>query len=196
MIEIKGYSIIDSVKQLRNIIYSRLFFPNCKIIRLPIYIRGKKNIKFGKNFVSGVGNRIETFGKKKSNYKLIFGNGVQINDYCHISAVYNVSVGHNTLIASKVYISDHNHGNFQGQFDFSVPPINWSLEYRPVSIGENCWIGENAIILPGVEIGNNVIIGANTVVTKSIKSFSIAVGNPARVIKVYNHKLQEWERLV
>ncbi|RDW58180.1 hypothetical protein BP6252_13591 [Coleophoma cylindrospora] len=54
---------------------------------------------------------------------------------------------------------------------------------KEVTIGNDCWIGGNTVILPGVTIGNGVTVGASSVVTKSIPSFSIAVGSPARVIK-------------
>ena len=53
----------------------------------------------------------------------------------------------------------------------------------PITIGNNVWIGAGAIILPGVTIGNNVVIGAGSVVTKNIPAYSLAVGNPCRVIK-------------
>jgi acetyltransferase-like isoleucine patch superfamily enzyme len=53
----------------------------------------------------------------------------------------------------------------------------------PVSIGDDCWIGGNVSILPGVKIGNGCTIGAGSVVTKSIPAYSVAVGSPARVIR-------------
>lgn len=53
----------------------------------------------------------------------------------------------------------------------------------PVVIGDDCWIGGNVSILPGVTIGNGCTIGAGSVVTKSIPAYSVAVGSPARVIK-------------
>lgn len=56
----------------------------------------------------------------------------------------------------------------------------------PITIGEDCWIGGGAIICPGVTIGNRCIIGAGSVVTKDIPDDSIAVGNPAKVIKNLN----------
>ena len=57
------------------------------------------------------------------------------------------------------------------------------LDGAKVCIGDNVWIGAGAIILPGVTIGNNVVIGAGSVVTKNIPAYSLAVGNPCRVIK-------------
>lgn len=52
-----------------------------------------------------------------------------------------------------------------------------------VTIGDNCWIGGNTVICPGVHIGNNVVIGAGSVVTKDIPDWTVAVGNPCRVIR-------------
>lgn len=54
---------------------------------------------------------------------------------------------------------------------------------KEVTIGKDCWIGGNTVILPGVTIGDGTTVGAGSVVTKDIPSFSIAVGSPARVIK-------------
>lgn len=68
----------------------------------------------------------------------------------------------------------------------STDPVerNTRMEWaKPVTIGNNCWIGGNVTILPGVTIGDNVTIGAGSVVVKNIESNSVAVGNPARVIK-------------
>ena len=66
---------------------------------------------------------------------------------------------------------------------------------RPVFIEDNVWIGESVSVLPGVRIGKNSIIGANSVVTKNIPENSIAVGNPARVIKKYNFETSFWEKI-
>lgn len=65
---------------------------------------------------------------------------------------------------------------------------------KPIVIGDNVYIGNNVIILPGVTIGNNVIIGAGAVISKSIPSNSVAVGVPARIIKTadeYFEKIQK-----
>ena len=54
---------------------------------------------------------------------------------------------------------------------------------RPIEIGDDCWLGGGVIVCPGVRIGNRVIIGAGAVVTRDIPDDSVAVGNPARVIR-------------
>lgn len=63
---------------------------------------------------------------------------------------------------------------------------------QKVVIGDNVWIGDNSVILPGVEIGKGSIIGANSVVTKSIPDYSIAVGIPARLVKKYDFQMERW----
>lgn len=54
---------------------------------------------------------------------------------------------------------------------------------KPVKIGKNCWLGASVIVLPGVEIGEGCTIGAGSVVTKNIPPYSIAAGNPAKIIR-------------
>jgi len=63
---------------------------------------------------------------------------------------------------------------------------------RPIRIGKDCWLGANAIILPGVELGDRVIVGAGTVVTKSFPSNCIIMGVPARIIRTHNVELCEF----
>ncbi|MBR1639808.1 MAG: hypothetical protein IJ688_10530 [Treponema sp.] len=129
---------------------------------------------------------------------LSFGENVQINDYVHIAALEKVKIGDNVLIASKVFISDLNHGSYNGDAEDSNPneiAKNRKLFSAPVEICNNVWIGELCSILPGVTIGANSIIGANSVVTKDIPPNSIAVGNPAKVIKQYNFSAKKWEKI-
>lgn len=122
------------------------------------------------------------------------GDNCIIGDYVHIVANHKVHIGNNVLMASRVFITDTNHGNYKGnsQSRPTEAPNSRKLFYSPVKIGDNVWIGENVSILPGVEIGNGCIIGANSVVTKNIPQNCIAVGNSAKVIKIYNKEEQKW----
>ena len=88
-----------------------------------------------------------------------------------------VTIGDNCFVGPNVNIYTACH---------STDPTNRNTRQdwaRPVTIGNNCWIGGNATILPGVTIGDNVTIGAGSVVVTDIASNSVAVGNPAKIIK-------------
>ena len=188
-----------------NLIKTKIFFPKARLIRFPFDIRGKKYIKYGKNFTTGVGCRIEAYNFNNrisdgKNPQLIIGNNVQINDYVHLACANSLIIEDNVLIASKVYISDLNHGNYSFSKDFEHSnPEEIAKERRiftkPVKICENVWLGENVSVLPGTVIGKNSIIGANSVVSKNIPESCIAVGNPAKVIKKYNFETKKWEKI-
>lgn len=191
------YSIKEIIYLIRCVIVTKLTVPKARLIRLPIDIRGKKGINFGSGITTGYGCRFESFSKD-GNKTLVIGNNVQINDYCHISALEAVIIGNNVLIASKVFITDLEHGSYVGDLNDSVPNSivkDRPLSSKPVVIGNNVWIGELCSVLPGVTIGDNCIIGANSVVTKSIPANSIAVGNPARIIKQYDFLEKKWKRV-
>jgi acetyltransferase-like isoleucine patch superfamily enzyme len=101
-----------------------------------------------------------------------------IESKINLDRVYpqGLHIGENTLVASRSTLLCHEHVKRDG----SSPENPWVTD---TYIGRNCFIGIGAIILPGVRIGDEVIIGAGSVVTKNIPSNSIAVGNPARVIR-------------
>jgi lipopolysaccharide O-acetyltransferase len=170
-------------------------FPQSRLIRFPIDIRGAKKVKFGSGLTTGKYCRIEALGDKDC---LELGKNIEINDFVHITSLQKVYIGDNVLIASKVYISDVSHGNYSGDETQDNPdsiPNKRALYAKSVTINSNSWIGESVSVLPGVEIGKGCIIGANSVVTKSIPAYSIAVGNPAKVIKSFNFVTEKWERI-
>lgn len=188
------YSFGECLKLLVCILYTKLFIRKARIVRLPIDIRGKCFIDFGTNLTTGVGCRFEAFSEDRVK-RIVFGNNVQVNDYVHISAMGRVSIGNNVLMASHIYISDNSHGFYKGkhQSSPSEAPILRSYYVTSVEIEDNVWIGEGVIVMPGVTIGKGSIIGANSVVTKSIPPYSIAVGQPAKVIKKFDFSINKWE---
>ena len=126
---------------------------------------------------------------------LQFGKNVRLGDNVQIVARQRVFIGDDTLIASGVFISDLNHGRYSGPSDHSSPelaPDLRELSARPVVIEAKVWIGQHCAILPGVTIGEGSIIGSCSVVTQNVPPYSIAVGLPARVVKVYNQKEKKW----
>ena len=70
------------------------------------------------------------------------------------------------------------------------------IKVNPVRIKSGSKVYNNVVILPGVTIRRNVTIGANSVVTKSIPDYSVAVGSPARIVKYYNKQTEKWEKKV
>jgi acetyltransferase-like isoleucine patch superfamily enzyme len=192
---LKKYGVLGSFRLIWSLIYTKLAFPNARLIRLPFDIRNSHFINIGKNFTTGFGCRIEAFpahGNYRHNIEI--GEDVQINDYVHISAVDKVTIGNHVLIASKVFISDNNHGSYTNEDSDSpesIPALRKS-SYKPVVIHDHVWIGESVCILPGVTIGKGSIIGALSVVTTNIPENCIAVGAPARIIKTYDFHKKVW----
>ena len=195
----RKYGLIGSIRVIISLIYTKLFFPNARLIRLPFDIRDRRRIVIGKNFTTGFGCRIEAIPiTAQNNPCLTIADNVQINDYVHIAAGESVKIGNNVLIASKVFITDIIHGSYGLNDIHDSPessPSTRTLSTSPVEIGDNVWIGEFVSILPGVTIGKGTIIGTMSVVSKSIPSNSIAVGSPARVIKKYDSDLKIWKQI-
>ena len=106
------------------------------------------------------------------------GSNVQLNDHCQIACAGHLKIGNDVLIASKVFITDHDH-----DFKCSGVPVDWELRPGSVTIGDECWIGNGVHILKGVTIGIGSIVGAGSVVTKSFEAGSIIAGNPAKLIR-------------
>lgn len=188
------YSRLNLFENVFSLIFTKLFYPKARLIRRPIYIRGKKGFIYGEGLTLGHGCRIDA---SDINISLKIGKNARIGDYVHINANENITIGDNVLIASKVFISDANHGQYNGELQ-SSPDINPSerqIFTSPVIIGANVWIGENVVILAGSKIGSGSIIGANSVINGSeFLENVIIVGAPGKVIKKYNYTTKKWEK--
>ncbi|MCP3429120.1 acyltransferase [Opacimonas viscosa] len=142
-------------------------------------------ISIGNGNVFSNGATLKAYGNE-----LIVGNQVFLGERVQIQAFGRVVVSDKVMIAANTFISSSNH-------DLQDPLSERYLqEENPgdVYIGESVWIGANSIITAGVSIGDKSVIGAGSVVTKNIPPFSIALGNPAVVIKYYDKVNKKWCR--
>ena len=158
-------------------------------VRSPLHLIGCRNI--------AVGNRVTVAYKAWLQALPLTGadvcslelqDGVTIGNFNHIIATQKVVLEKNVLTADSVYISD----NFHGFEDIHVPIQNQPIvQCGEVVIGEDSWLGEHVCVL-GVHIGKHCVIGANSVVTKDIPDYCVAVGAPARIIKRYDFDTSRW----
>lgn len=164
------------------------------------YIREHSQIGGGKHIVLGNHTRISPYARlmcftkisgENLNPKLTIGDNVFIGRNCTISCSETVEIGDDCLITGYVFICDSEHG--------MNPEFGERYEKQPMIrkktiIGKNVFIGEKAMIMPGVSIGDNCIVGAGSVVKKSFPNDCMIVGNPAKCIKTYNYFTHQWER--
>ena len=169
------YSFSEFIKTGYSLVITKITTPQARLIRRPVYMRGGKSVEGAKGLTTGRFCRFDLDGTKKT---LFIGDNCEIGDNVHIVALNKVVIGNNVLAASKVFISDTNHGSYRGDniSDHSMPPNERELVKGETYIGDNVWIGENAVILSGSKIGDGCVIGANAVITKDIPANSIVVG--------------------
>ncbi|SIQ04488.1 Hexapeptide repeat of succinyl-transferase [Chryseobacterium sp. RU37D] len=128
------------------------------------------NIIIGENFLMRAYGSILVFPEAK----LKIGDGVFFNNYCSINCLDKIEIGDNTIFGEGVRLYDHNHLIEKGEKLF-VEKEKYTKS--PVTIGKNCWIGSNTVILKGVTIGDNSIIGAGCVIHKSVPPNTIIKNN-------------------
>jgi acetyltransferase-like isoleucine patch superfamily enzyme len=102
-----------------------------------------------------------------------------------------VLIGNNVILAQNVVLSGLNHG----YEDVSKPIRSQPVKTKQISIDDDCWIGANVVITAGITIGKHAVIAGGSVVTKDVPAFAVAVGNPAKVIKIYNPNTGDWEKV-
>jgi acetyltransferase-like isoleucine patch superfamily enzyme len=182
---------------LKRVLFFIINFNKFKIlnynsyIHSPLKIEGKENIIIEKNVIIKYKTWLAAIPYSNDNCNLTIGEGSVIGNFNHIYATQSIIIGKYVLTADKVYISDNQHLYDDIHIPIMKQPIK---QLSRVHIGDGSWLGENVCII-GASIGKNCVIGANSVVTKDIPDYSVAVGSPARVIKKYNIKIGIWEKI-
>ncbi len=158
-------------------------FGTKSIIIPPVRLEGEGRIEIGSYVYLARGAWIQTLpdGENKSS-ALVIGDYTSAAGPCVISAMRSVVLEDHVLLASNIYVSDHTH-----RYDRAGIPVKLQgvTRIEPVLIKTGAWIGNNAVICPGVTIGKGAVVGANSVVNRDVPDFSIAAGAPARVIKTF-----------
>lgn len=149
------------------------------------YMEIGANTCIGKNSVLNCWNMYRN--KQILHPRLIIGQKCEFGEYTHITCANKINIGDNLLAGRRCLITDNSHGNTKSE-DIKMPPSERPLQVKEVVIGNNVWLGEKVTICPGVHIGDGAIIGANAVVTHDIPSCAVAVGVPARVIRIISTK--------
>ena len=132
--------------------------------------------------------------------RIVIGDCCSFRKGTHIGSLYSVEIGSHVFGATGVYIFDHNSHPISPRARWemtSYPPDSplWKWDHvrisgAPVLIEDCVWLGRYCMVLKGVTIGRGSIVAAGAVVTKSIPPFSIAAGNPARVVKMLENDLE------
>lgn len=120
---------------------------------------------------------------------LILHNNIFVGQNTIIQGLGGIDIRDGAIIAANCFISSSNH-------DYSNPLASDYLIKEigaQVVIGKKVWIGSGVVVTAGVHIGDYSIIGAGSVVTNSISPYSIAVGSPAKVVRVFNHNTLKWD---
>ncbi|BAO75972.1 galactoside O-acetyltransferase [Winogradskyella sp. PG-2] len=141
-------------------------------------------------FSLGQASTIEDFSAVNNGVgDVIIGNRTRIG--LSNTIIGPVNIGNDVRLAQNVVLSGLNH-NYA---EIDSPIHEQGVSTKPIIIEDESWIGANVVILPGVTIGKHSIVAAASVVTKDIPKYTLAAGNPAKVLKKYNFETQEWEKL-
>ena len=165
------------------------FFGEKSYLLRPLAIDGIENISIGSKV--SIGSRVWLAAVPLTGAyqtELIIKDGTCLGNFNHIYSTKSIVIGENVLTADKVYISD----NLHGYEDVNVPIMKQPIkQVENVIIGDGTWLGENVCVI-GAKIGKNCVIGANSVVTKDIPDYCVAVGVPAKIIKRYCFENNKW----
>jgi acetyltransferase-like isoleucine patch superfamily enzyme len=188
--------LLHTILAVYSFIQSKLGFKKFgkdSIIKYPYRIWNKRHIEIGSGtFVAEHSFFAVSTIVNSQNFTpcLRIGSDVHIGSNVIIGCIHQVIIEDHVLMADRVFISDHIH-DFQNT---KVPVLDQPLRSKgSILIKTGSYIGVNAVILPGVQIGKNAVIGASSVVTKSVPDYSVVAGVPAKIIKKYNFRTKKWK---
>lgn len=159
-------------------------FGEIGLLKCPKCISIGNGTKFGDYFFLTAWDRFSTeYGIQKMNPELTIGENCDFGAFNHITCTNKVKIGNGVLTGKWVTITDNSHGDTSFEMQRIPPTLRPIVSKGPVVIGDNVWIGDKSTILPGITIGEGAVVAANAVVTKDVPAYSVAAGNPAKIVK-------------
>ncbi|MED3946213.1 acyltransferase [Priestia aryabhattai] len=132
------------------------------------------NVKIGSHTIISCTGSLENIG-----VGVDIGANSGVGDYCFFGAAGGIKIGNHVIMGQNVRFHSENH-----KFDrIDIPIKQQGVTNKGIKIDNDCWIGSGVVFLDGVTIGRGCVIGANTLVNKNIPPYSVAVGNPVKIVK-------------
>ena len=184
--------IIQSIAGLksrwRNLYYRRLGvqlsgYVWMRKIEIP---RNYADIKIESGCALDRGVTLICSGELSARSKIEIAADTYINRNTIIDAIALIQIGRDCAIGPNCYLTDHDHG-----LDPRFPPLQQPMVAKKTIVGDRVWLGANVTVLKGVQIGNDAVIGAGSVVTKDVPENAIAVGVPAKVLRIKNDLISQ-----
>ncbi|MFC6099510.1 acyltransferase [Olivibacter domesticus] len=188
------------ISKFSRLFYYLFIFPVYKLrfgklgnrayIRSPLQLDGTSRMFIGSRVRVGYKTWLAANSLTGEKASLTIGDGTHIGNFNHIYATGQITFGSQVLTADKVYIADNLHSYESIHMAIIDQPIK---QLRSMHIGDGSWLGEHVCVI-GASIGRGCVIGANSVVTKDIPDYCVAVGAPAKIIKRYCMQEAQWRR--
>ncbi|MED4281720.1 acyltransferase [Priestia megaterium] len=140
----------------------------------------KQGVNLGNNVRIGAYSKVKCTGTIRNLGKgLSMGDNSAVGEYSFFGAAGGIEIGENVIMGQNIRFHSENH-----IFDrIDLPIREQGVTNQGISIGNDCWIGAGVVFLDGVTVGDGCVIGANTLVNKDIPPYSVAVGNPVKIVK-------------
>lgn len=164
------------------------------VVEKPCYIQGAPEISVGTGVVIRFGSWLNVCtpitGRRA---KIVIGDGVQANTGLRLSAANRIVLENNVICGPNVFIADTDHE--YRHIGLAVAHQGITRTDGSVTVGEGSWLGANSVVVGQVAIGKGCVIGANSVVTRDVPDYAVAVGAPARVVKLYDPAARDWVKV-
>lgn len=164
-----------------------------KKVGFPSYIGKTLSILGGRNI--SIGSRVRIFPglriEAHDSGKIIIEDNISFGQNCHIICSSEfLNICSHTTLSANVFITNIDH-NYQ---EIGKHILDQKYLVKTTHIGENCFIGYGAAIQAGTILGKQCVVGANSVVRGTFPDYCVIVGSPARIVKRYNIKTNNWEK--